>query len=201
MVADINPTGNSEPTSLTNVGGTLFFAAYEPTDGQELWKSNGGGLGDGTELVADINPAAGVGSFPDPPSFANLNGTLFFSATDGAHGVELWRSNGGPLGAGGTKMVADINPGAAASIGDSLFTNVNGSLYFSANDGSSGLELWRTAIEGPAAVVTPAPPASPATAAAAAPTGQRAAALKKCKKKPAGPKRKKCKRKAKRLPV
>jgi ELWxxDGT repeat protein len=150
-------------------------------------------------MVADINPAAGAGSFPDPPSFAGANGTLFFSATDGAHGVELWKSNGGPLGAGGTKMVADINPGAGGSIGGSPLTNVNGTLYFSATNGSAGLELWRTAIEGPGAVATPAPPASPAAPAAA--TGQRAAALKKCKKKPAGKKRKKCKRKAKRLPV
>jgi hypothetical protein len=43
------------------------------------------------------------------------------------------------------------------------------------------------------------PPALPATT---QPTGQRSAALKKCKKKfPKGPKRKKCIRKAKRLPV
>jgi ELWxxDGT repeat protein len=198
MVADINPSGGSEPFALTNVGGTLFFAAYEPTHGQELWKSNGGGLGAGTDMVADINPAAGAGSFPDPPSFAGVNGNLFFSATDGAHGIELWKSNGGPLGTGGTKMVADINPGAAGSIGGSPLTNVNGTLFFSATNGSTGLELWRTAVEGPGAAVTPPPPAPPAAAAA---TGQRASALKKCKKKPAGKKRKKCKRKAKRLPV
>jgi tripartite motif-containing protein 71 len=50
-------------------------------------------------------------------------------------------------------------------------------------------------------VVVP-PVISPPAATTAAPTGQRAAAIKKCKKKfPKGPKRKKCVRKAKRLPV
>jgi hypothetical protein len=42
---------------------------------------------------------------------------------------------------------------------------------------------------------TPAPPA------ATGPTGERAAALKKCKKKHSAKARKKCKRKARRLPV
>ena len=46
------------------------------------------------------------------------------------------------------------------------------------------------------------PPAAPAAPQAAGPTGQRAAALQKCNKKfPKGPKRKKCTKKAKKLPV
>ena len=50
--------------------------------------------------------------------------------------------------------------------------------------------------------VSEAPPGVlPAVTQAAGPTGLRAAALKKCKKKPKGPKRRKCKRKANRLPL
>jgi phosphotransferase system HPr-like phosphotransfer protein len=49
-------------------------------------------------------------------------------------------------------------------------------------------------------VLTPDPP-SPPPPAATGPTGQRAAALKKCKKKRSQKARKKCKRKAKRLPA
>jgi hypothetical protein len=48
---------------------------------------------------------------------------------------------------------------------------------------------------------TPSPPAPPAPPAAAGPTGQRAAALKKCKKKKTAKARKKCKKKANKLPV
>ena len=43
LVTDIYPGGSgSGPQSLTNVGGTLFFAAFDGgVDGEELWKSDG----------------------------------------------------------------------------------------------------------------------------------------------------------------
>jgi hypothetical protein len=47
----------------------------------------------------------------------------------------------------------------------------------------------------------PPPPPPPPPAASTGPTGQRAAALKKCKKKKSKQARKKCKKKANRLPV
>jgi len=38
-VTDINPgSGSSSPTNLTNVNGTLYFTAFHPTYGNELWK-------------------------------------------------------------------------------------------------------------------------------------------------------------------
>jgi uncharacterized repeat protein (TIGR01451 family) len=63
---------------------------------------------------------------------------VFFAATDGSSGTELWRSDGT---AAGTARVLDINPGAGSSI-PSYLTNVNGTLFFQANDGSNGPELW-----------------------------------------------------------
>jgi ELWxxDGT repeat protein len=145
LVDDINPgSANSYPTDLTNVGRTLFFSADDGTHGNELWRSNGTAAG--TQLVKDINPDSS-GSIP-PGGFytvssltefmTNVGGTLFFSANDGTHGVELWRSNGT---AGGTQLVSDINPGSANSYPKYL-TNVGGTLFFSANDGTHGAELW-----------------------------------------------------------
>ena len=42
------------PRNLTNVNGTLFFAADDGTNGCELWKSDGTAAG--TVLVKDIRP-------------------------------------------------------------------------------------------------------------------------------------------------
>jgi ELWxxDGT repeat protein len=140
MVKDINPHGDSNPSNLTNVNGELFFSANDGTDGTELWKSDGTTAG--TVMVKDIFPgnySNSYGTFPnssDPGYLTNVNGTLFFSANDGVHGRELWKSDGS---AAGTVLVADIVPGSGSSDPRSL-TNVNGTLFFSA----SGNQLWKS---------------------------------------------------------
>ncbi len=45
--------------------------------------------------------------------------------------------------AAGTTQVRNINPGAGSSLPDRL-TNVGGTLFFRANDGTNGIELWRS---------------------------------------------------------
>src|SRR5262249_26290189 len=67
-----------------------------------------------------------------------VNGDLFFEASDGIHGFELWASNGT---ADGTFLVQDIKPGVHGSYPHNL-TNLNGTLFFSANDGTNGDGLW-----------------------------------------------------------
>ena len=44
----------------------------------------------GTVLLTTIDGNIGL----SPRYLTNVNGTLFFSADDGTHGRELWRSNG-----------------------------------------------------------------------------------------------------------
>ncbi len=89
MVKDIyTGTANGGPQLLTNVNGTLFFSAYDPGNGYELWKSNGTAAG--TTLVKDIYPA----SSSTPTRLTDVNGTLFFSAGDATNGWELWKSDG-----------------------------------------------------------------------------------------------------------
>jgi ELWxxDGT repeat protein len=139
VVQDIRPGSNvSEVSPVTNVNGTLFLAADDGTHGYELWESNGNAAG--TFLVQDINPGAG-GSYPK--FLTNVNGTLFFSASrepSSNPGYELWESNGT---AAGTFLVQDINSGALYSYPKYL-TNVNGALFFQANDGTHGAELWES---------------------------------------------------------
>jgi ELWxxDGT repeat protein len=140
MVADINPgSANGVPyTQVRAVNGTAVFGAEDSTYGSELWKTDGTAAG--TTLVKDINPGT-AGSFPD--LLTNLNGTLYFMANDGASGTELWKTDGT---AAGTVQVADINPGAGSSIVFQTFspTAVGNTLFFGANDGTHGTELWKS---------------------------------------------------------
>jgi ELWxxDGT repeat protein len=120
----------------------LFFSARDGVHGRELWTSNGTEAG--TVLVKDIRP---VGRPSDPSSLTSVDGQLFFFADDGSRGAELWTSNGTQA---GTVLVKDINPGAGNSVGDadgyaySFTAAVAGRLFFAANDGTHGAELWRS---------------------------------------------------------
>jgi ELWxxDGT repeat protein len=150
LVKDINPNGSGfAPTGspfgqpglfeLVAVGDTLFFTADDGVSGIELWKSDGSA--DGTVLVRDINP----GLADSAPAFLrDVGGTLFFIADDGTHGRELWTSDGT---AAGTRMVTDINPNGGAFGTFTFFfsfADLGGELFFAADDGTHGLELWRS---------------------------------------------------------
>ena len=150
LVKDIRPgtnysgdPGSSFPSSLTEVNGLLYFGAYDRENGGELWVSDG--TTDGTQLVADINPdnSYGNGISSNLRRLAEINGLLYFTADDGESGQELWVSDGTTQ---GTKLVADINSdnsyGYVMSSDPRNLTEVNGLLYFSADDGESGYELW-----------------------------------------------------------
>ncbi len=146
LVKDINPGADGgeydeNPSSLTGVGGRLFFTADDGTHGTELWTSDGTKAG--TVLVKDITPGAGGYGERAPYSLTAVGGRLFFTADDGTHGVELWRSDGTRA---GTVLVKDIKPGAGGydDYAPSSLTNVGGRLFFAADDGTHGRELWRS---------------------------------------------------------
>ena len=64
---------------------------------------------------------------------------MYFAAADGAHGSELWRTDGTPA---NTELVSDAAPGSDSAA--PLYLEVfRGDLYFSADVGT-GRELWRT---------------------------------------------------------
>ena len=76
--------------------------------------------------------------------FFIFNGRLYFIATSGVLGSEVWSTDGT---AAGTMLLKDINPGANGSTNsdnDPHFTVFNNRLYFVANDGVTGWELWST---------------------------------------------------------
>lgn len=124
----------SNPLEFTVLGTNCFFAASTPANSRELWKTDGTNAG--TSLYLDINPGTGSGEIRS----INVLGTqLTFVATHATYGKELFKTNG----AGSLTLLKDINP-----TGDSTpsFATVIGSLlYFGADNGTIGRELWTSA--------------------------------------------------------
>lgn len=132
------------------MNGYLYFSAQgSSTTGYELWRTNG--TAGGTTLVKDIYPGSGDG-FPN--HLKNINGTLYFWAryNGGGGSYELWKSDGTE---NGTVLIKDIYPGGANSSGGwdyntytattvPDFFSLGSNVYFVAQDGTTGYELWKT---------------------------------------------------------
>jgi choice-of-anchor C domain-containing protein len=111
---------------------SLIFAASDPVNGNELWRTDG--TESGTVLIKDVNVGADS-SFPT--NLVDVNGMVFFAATS-AYGRELWKTDGTNS---GTLLVSDISPSSSDPI---KLTNMNGVLFFSAVHPSHGRELWKS---------------------------------------------------------
>ena len=138
------PYAGLEPLGV--LGDRLLFSADDGRTGEELWISDG--TAEGTRIVADIDPVTvedGIdGSDPSPVHV--WEGSAYFSASDGRHGRELWRTDGT---AEGTRLVADINTATSeydepAGSGPASFAEHEGRLWFSAYGDETGGGLWRT---------------------------------------------------------
>lgn len=138
--ARIYPDNGSSPENFALYDGKLFFSAYDGVHGRELWSFDGAVAA----MAADI-VAGGQYSSSNPSSLAAYNGKLYFSAIDDSHGYELWSFDGTTA-----AMVLEINPTPDPGDGDTFLmdaspadlTVFDGLLYFSANDGIHGRELW-----------------------------------------------------------
>lgn len=150
-----NGAFSTYPVQMTPLNGVLYFVGLDEDHGSELWSfpltdpMNSGAA----TLVQDLYPGAGRS---EPCWLTAYAGDLYFSAYTEATGRELFRYNGTTI-----QLVADIAPGSASSNPkfaptDKLvypemwddspdrfsFIELNGKLYFAANNGINGNELW-----------------------------------------------------------
>src|SRR5262249_28680605 len=148
--------------TFVNFNGKLHFTANDGTHGSQLWTSDGTAAG--TRMLTNFDSSGGPGGGPmrpinwGLPTLDNLTVAgqhLYLTRNIGGGQTELWQSDGT---SGGTKLVRDFQlsrlfpiplaqtSGAAQGaimpyIGPaavSNLTNVNGILYFEADDGAHG---------------------------------------------------------------
>jgi ELWxxDGT repeat protein len=171
-VINTSPNSFAGPFDLVNVNGTLVFQANDGTHGWELWRSDG--TAEGTVLLKDISqsdtnqpddltevngrlyftqnglwktdgtPEGTVQVLPNAivSALSNVGGKLLFSANDGINGAEPWMSDGTPA---GTRMLANVNPGASSSSPGDFFA-VGSRVVFAGNHLQYGRELWSLTV-------------------------------------------------------
>jgi ELWxxDGT repeat protein len=135
LLKDINP-GPQGSMDYFQFAGTsaifnnsIYFAAFDPAHGRELWKSNG--TISGTQLVSDLQPGP-TGS--DPNMFTVSGGNLFFAT----HNTEvpdslrenlvynkLWKTNGT---SSGTMILKNYGPDFSQTIDHMI--DINGTLFY-----------------------------------------------------------------------
>ncbi len=138
LVADISATTSSYPINLTVIDGKMYFTASTAGFGRELYVYTGSGS---PQRLTDMNPGPADG-VAGPPFL--YKGNIYFagnaSVSGGTSGFELCRFN--PL-SGTAEIVADINPGVLSSRLGSFYSVYADRLYFEADDGIHGRELWQ----------------------------------------------------------
>lgn len=131
----------SFPRDLINVNDTAYFVASNGSS-ERLFTIDTSG---GTVTAVEVAGQDGLSNFG---SLTNVKGTLYFTASGAAEGGstrgnEIWRISSTT---GKPEAVADIVAGSAGAASISNLSVLGDSLFFAANGGSAGAELWEMKI-------------------------------------------------------
>jgi ELWxxDGT repeat protein len=134
ILKDISPgDSNSYVKNLVIFNNRMYFSAYD-SNGTRLWTSDG--TEEGTTIVTNKVTIEG--------SMGIFKNKLYFGANDNVVGTELWESDGTDE---GTKLLKDIQPKgitiAASSKPTGFYNHDDKILYFVADNGRTGHELWK----------------------------------------------------------
>lgn len=151
LVDNINTSGGSSPGALVPVSGVIYFPAYEPASGRELFRLDE----DMVTRVLDLNPGAAssspglVGAISTP-----AGDRLLFSARGADQVWGLYTSDGTEP---GTMRILISEPAQASTLSGITSNDTasgidqyqsssfyQGSYYFAHYTSENGLELWRT---------------------------------------------------------
>jgi ELWxxDGT repeat protein len=130
MIDDKIPGGILTVGTIVVVGNSLMIS---------LKKNDGTGLICKLDVNDNLEIVAPAQAFSD---YAVLDGVLYFPGTDYEHGSEIWRTDGTTE---GTSLLKDVWPGTVSSVdkfGSYGFVAVGNAIFFGANDGVHGNELW-----------------------------------------------------------
>ncbi len=133
LVKDLIPgTDSSTPRFLYNGNGTLYFTTAAD---DRVWKSNGTAAG-----TLPIQGLFAVTSILNAEVFGHVGSVVYVTARSESDPSDrvLWRTDGTDSGTFEVKKIV------TASSSPTELTNVNGVMYFSADNGIVGRELWKS---------------------------------------------------------
>jgi ELWxxDGT repeat protein len=147
LVTDFSSgTNSSYLSNLTSINGMLYFIATNYIDSisrQKLCKLDNIG---NIIVVKDFN--TGTTNTSLTSGFTNVNGTNYFVTntndfTNSTSKGDLWKIDS----TGNVVLVPNLSSGTESSYISNL-TNINGTLYFTANGSTDGEKLWKVANNG-----------------------------------------------------
>jgi ELWxxDGT repeat protein len=140
LLADLEPgAAGSRPQGFQEVGGSVLFFR-EQAGRWELWRTDG--TSDGTARLA--TPRPGRLNIPPGRMHPVAGGAVFFLQTAVPCRRELWVTDAT---AGGTRLLASHRPEHCPDADRPqvlTLEGIPGTVFFVADDGTHGLELWRT---------------------------------------------------------